>query len=191
MASERLRRLFVAVLLPPEVEAELEALEKRLKRQVQAPLKWVRPEAIHLTLKFLGAFPDSRLADLKGALQAAAEGFQQAPFSLQLGPLGTFGTRGQVNVLWVGVEGALAPLAELARAIDKAAETCEVPPEKRAFKAHLTLARARRDRPVQFAVASLAAPKPVAFTVSSFALVESHLAPQGARYEVLAHYRLG
>ena len=120
MASERLRRLFVAVLLPPEVEAELEALEKRLKQQVQAPLKWVRPEAIHLTLKFLGAFPDSRLADLKGALQAVAEGFQQAPFSLQLGPLGTFGARGQVNVLWVGVEGALAPLAELARAIDKA-----------------------------------------------------------------------
>jgi 2'-5' RNA ligase len=132
-------RLFVAIELPQAVLDALRRLQSELRARGLEPLRWVRPEGIHLTLKFLGETPAERVPDIAQALEQAAKGVP--PHDLSLGPLGTFGSRGSPRVLWVDLAGDLEPLRRLQERIEKSLAQIGFPKEGRPFSAHLTLAR--------------------------------------------------
>jgi 2'-5' RNA ligase len=187
-------RLFVACELPSEMRAALTALQDALRRQGAPPVRWVRPEGIHLTLKFLGAVPAQRVNDICAALAPTVEGIR--PLGLSLGSLGAFGGRRGARVVWVGIEGDVDRVAELQRRVEAALGRLGFRPEDRPFSPHLTLARvpdhvgsADRERLWDLTKA-LATPEAAPVTIRELSLMRSILGPGGAIYERLAAFPL-
>src|SRR5437773_7767902 len=103
-------RLFVAIELPGEVREALGRLQHELQRRGLEKLRWVRPQGIHLTLKFLGATPSERVPAIQAALVDAV--VDTASHELALGRLGTFGGS-RPRVLWVDLHGELDAVQQL------------------------------------------------------------------------------
>jgi len=164
-----------------------------LQRHPLDGLRWVRPEGIHLTLKFLGETPREKVAPITQALAGSTVGV--APHELSLGKLGSFGSRGSPRVLWVDLDGDLEPLRRLAAQVERALVPLGFPPEGRRFSPHLTLARVRPESarevagPLAQAVAAVSAPK-TAIEVRQVSLMQSKLGPGGAVYTQLEAFRL-
>jgi 2'-5' RNA ligase len=187
-------RLFVACELPPEMKTALTALQDALRRQGAPPVRWVRPEAIHLTLKFLGSVPAQRVTNISVALAPTVQGIR--PLKLSLGSLGAFGGRRGTRVVWVGVDGDVERVAELQRRVEAALERLGFPAENRPFSPHLTLGRvpdhvggAERERLWDLTKA-LAVPEAAPVTLRELSLMRSILGPGGAAYERLAAFPL-
>jgi 2'-5' RNA ligase len=191
--EERLR-LFVAVVLSATWHEALAAAQEEL-RQAGLRLRYVRPEGIHLTLKFLGETPATRLGDIATALGAAAE--RAGACTIELSGAGAFGPRRRPRVVWYGLAGALDELAALQRRVDEQLAAVGFAPEGRDFRPHLTLARVPEDLPpteaerIVPAVERLHARRPQPFRVEAIALLQSRLGPGGARYTVRETWRLG
>jgi 2'-5' RNA ligase len=193
VAREEPWRLFVALELPGPVLEALAALQAALKAQGLERLRWMRPQGIHLTLKFLGDTPPARLGELMGALEEATAG--TGPLRLALSGLGTFAGRGGPRVLWVGLEGDLQRLALLQRRVEEALAPLGFPREGRPFSPHLTLARvpeqeARRAAPLLQRALPLVTVPPVTMSLTAVSLMRSHLQPTGALYERVATFPL-
>lgn len=149
--------------------------------------RWRSIDTIHLTLRFLGAV-DAGIDDV--ARRTWAEAVRgHRPFQLRLGPLGHFPERGRPRILWAGVESDTA-LTALASSLECAARRLGFESDARAFRPHLTLARARRGERATLPeglAAPLAAPP---FAVSEVILFQSVLQSDGARYTALERFRL-
>jgi 2'-5' RNA ligase len=134
-------RSFIAIELPRELKLSLVRLQDKLKPESRAPVKWVDPENIHLTLKFLGNIDSGLTGRITSALGEAIQGVP--PFDIEVSGLGVFPNIRRVQVVWVGLAGEVAKLAQLQQRI----ETCLVPlgfaAEARSFTPHLTLGRVR------------------------------------------------
>jgi 2'-5' RNA ligase len=185
-------RLFVACELPGEAREALAAVQRLLQEQGAEGLRWVRPEGIHLTLKFLGDVPARRLEAIERALARAV----REPFrlSVRLSQLGSFGGSTGLRVVWLGLEGEVEALARLAAQVEGALEPMGFPRERRPFAAHLTLARVKesaspQDRRRLFElVRSLELPPLPGATLQAVSLMQSTLEPGGARYQRLARF---
>ena len=134
-------RSFIAIELPEETKKGLRGLQAQLKAGSQAPVKWVDPAHIHLTLKFLGDVAEDRMEEITAAMTQAVQGTSY--FSLEVRELGVFPNPGRVQIVWVGVSGEVAKLARLQQRIESGLEGLGFPPEGRRFTPHLTLARVR------------------------------------------------
>jgi RNA 2',3'-cyclic 3'-phosphodiesterase len=187
-------RLFVAVILPDAWLAALAAMQASLRR-AGLDLRYVRPEGIHLTLKFLGETPAARLTEVENALVTVVAGAR--PCRIALGGGGTFGPARRPRVVWCDVEGDAPALVALAGAIDAALAADGFAREARPLSPHLTLARvpdrlppseAERIAPAAHALRAAAVPP---FTVERIALMRSELGRGGARYTALREWRLG
>lgn len=132
------RRLFVAV---PLAEPARQAVASLMAGLAAGPprLRWVRPESLHLTLRFLGPTLDDALPGVREAVTEAAA--RVRPFDVRLGGTGAFPPRGRPRVLWVGVVDGEPGLAALAAALEDALAARGWPRDDRPFRAHLTLAR--------------------------------------------------
>jgi 2'-5' RNA ligase len=187
-------RLFVAILLPDSWLALLGDVQQDLRR-AGLSLRYVRPEGIHLTLKFLGETPIDRIAVIEQALVEAASAVR--PFTLHLGGLGTFGPPSRPRVVWAGIDGDRHRLNELFEAIERALQRTGIAPEQRAFNPHLTLARVPDQMPSPEAVRIVPALEhrtwkaAMIHAVDSVSLMQSELGAGGARYTVLGTWRLG
>lgn len=182
-------RLFVAVELPPGVREALAGLQQELRPRGGPGVRWVRPDGIHLTLKFLGDVPHPQVPQVEEALRSAASG--QAAFGLGLGVSGFFPNPHRPRVFWVGIEGEVEQLTALARRVEEALSPLGFPTEGRPFAPHLTLARlGERLSPAQrddFGRAAQSAHWHPGhhFTVDGVSLIRSQLTPQGAIYSCL------
>jgi 2'-5' RNA ligase len=186
----RVMRLFVAVNLPSEVRGRLAAEQDRLRR-AQADVSWVRPENIHVTLKFLGETDEKRLDRIRPALFEVARA--SASFRIRVSGLGSFGGR-IPRVVWVGVQEGAEPLSRLAQAVEAAMARLGFPKERRGFTAHITLGRVRSARNAEALLAALAQPEtgpPGSVEVNQFELMQSELRPTGSVYTVLDRFPLG
>src|SRR5215475_9916103 len=131
-------RTFIAIELPQPVLALLENAQATLAQTVpRGSVRWVRPEGIHLTLKFLGNVSEEKSADILTALDMLAQ--REARLDLETAGLGFFPPRGALRVLWLGVGGQIAALAALQRRVDQALVPLGFSPEGRASSPHLTL----------------------------------------------------
>ena len=188
-------RLFTALELPPDVKQHAAQVMARLK-PADAPIKWVRPEGMHLTLKFLGEVEPAALPACQQALERACAGLE--PLELAARGCGAFPSPRQARVVWLGIGGAVAELRALAEKVDMEYNGLGFAREKRAFSAHITLGRLRAGRgkpgplaPLAQSLAGMADLKGPAFTARQVLLMESHLSPAGARYTPLHQIDLG
>ncbi len=192
MAEGERWRLFVALELPGPVREALAAVQASLRAQGLERLRWVRPEGIHLTLKFLGETPAARLGEIMAALEGAAGG---GTLRLALAGLGTFGDRRGPRVLWVGLEGDRQRLERLQARVEEALAALRFPREGRPFSPHLTLARVpenemRRAAALLPSVLPRVTVPPVTMSLAEMSLMRSHLHPAGAVYERVATFPL-
>jgi 2'-5' RNA ligase len=163
--------------------------------------RWVRPESLHVTLKFIGEKPDDDVAEIKQALETIAAD----PLELNFRGYGFFPGARAPRVFWVGIE-AGANLNSLAAAVDEKLAPLNIPKEEHAFNPHLTLARGgggsgsprkqKSDRPnqsfqhLQEKLGALPAPEFGAMTAREFFLYQSQLLPGGSKYTKLAGFPL-
>lgn len=188
-------RAFIAIELPDWLRDRLAQLQDEL--EVEGPpgvMRWVRPEGIHLTLKFLGEVPTAQLPDIQAGLARAAA--TVAPFTFRAEDLGCFPDTRRPNNVWVGVHEPTGALQRLQQAIEAQIGPLGYPPESRPFRPHLTLGRASRHaRPAdlrQFGELIARKPLPPLGTVevNGVSLMKSDLRPDGALYTRLAYVPL-
>jgi len=134
-------RSFIAVELPEEIKTRLEQLEAQLKSETQTRVKWVDPNSIHLTLKFLGNIDAGRTGEIIGAMEEAVKGIP--PFRLAVKELGVFPNVRRVQVAWVGLSGEVDKLRQVQQRLESNLEQLGFAAESRAFTPHLTIARIR------------------------------------------------
>jgi RNA 2',3'-cyclic 3'-phosphodiesterase len=183
-------RLFVALDLPGEVRQALGDLIARLKPLCRAA-RWVRPEAMHVTLKFIGhAIADGDAEKLTAARAALTTVRSGQPVEIRYRGVGFFPDARRPRVVWCGVEPS-ANLALLAADMERALEPLGIPGEKRAFVPHLTLARFKSHEGVNALVRADAEFTQREFgsaRETEFYLFESKLKPGGAEYRKLESY---
>jgi len=134
-------RSFIAIHLPPDVRAELTSLEDKLKARRHPFVKWVDPESMHLTLKFVGDAAVDSIPQIVEAMADVARG--HSPFDLHVAGTGAFPNWQRPQVVWVGVGGESDKLNALHRELESALSPMGFTPESRSFSAHLTLGRLR------------------------------------------------
>lgn len=175
-------RAFVALDLPDAQRQLLAAhLEECARRAPQ--YGWVEPDALHLTLRFLGHLEPDALASVRSALATV----RSAPFFMALDERGTFGPGRSPRVVWLSVGDGLAACTTLAAAVESACQAAGMEAEPRAFRAHVTLARSRGEGERLPALPDPPWLEP--WTVEDFVLYESRLQQQ-PRYVPLCRYRL-
>ncbi len=186
-------RLFVAVELPGDVREALGRLQHELQRRGLDRLRWVRPEGIHLTLKFLGATPAERVPAITEALTEAVR--EASPHELALGRAGTFGGN-RPRVLWVDLGGDVEAVVDVQERIEIAMAKLGFESEGRAWSPHLTLARVRPEEAhetaphLREALAGVRTPNGV-IAIREVSLMRSTIRPGGAVYERIAAFPLG
>jgi 2'-5' RNA ligase len=132
-------RSFIAIELPKELKQELAQLETQLKVERRPWVKWVRPDSIHLTLKFLGNIAVDTTIAITRAIEASVHGIK--PFHLTFKELGVFPNLKRVQVAWVGISGEVDKLTRLQKHLESNLSPLGFAPESRSFTPHLTLAR--------------------------------------------------
>ncbi len=187
-------RSFIAIEIPSEVRAQLAALEEKLKARRHPCVKWVDPQSVHLTLKFLGSVPVDTIPQIVEAATRRTEPL--SPFSLQIGGTGAFPGWQRPQVVWVGIRGEIARLAALQKELEVALSPLGFPPESRAFSPHLTIGRLRdrasledRRRFGQWAQSVELESSP-SFEVHALGLMKSELTLNGPVYSKLAAVEL-
>jgi RNA 2',3'-cyclic 3'-phosphodiesterase len=185
-------RLFIALDID-------DAIRERITRfmvgvQAFAPdARWVKPESLHVTLKFIGEQPEAMVEKIKQALAAVRGDAMQ----IQFRGYGFFPTAKSARVFWIGIESG-PQLASLATAVDDATASLGIPKEDRAFSPHLTLARAaggsgsprrrksdgsnRTFQRLQEKLAALSSHEFGTMTAYEFFLYQSQLSPKGSKY---------
>ncbi len=189
-------RSFVAVDLGAPVKAQLAGVQQELKAGIPpGSVRWVRPESVHLTLKFLGNVPSERIEKIASALRRAVQ--PVAPLSFLVTGAGCFPNFNRPRVVWVGVADATGALHVLQQAVESALAPLGFPPEGRPFKPHLTLGRTHRRassadaRVIGQCVKALDVGTLGTVEVREIVLMRSDLSPGGARYTPLEHIALG
>lgn len=178
-------RLFVAVDPAPEVRDRLRDAIARMRPSAPSA-KWVDAGSLHVTLAFLGDVEEARVAEHSAAIAAVAS--RHAPIDLSFRGAGGFGGK-KPRVLWVGVEGGVASLAEAQRDLSAALVPLGFTSENRPFTAHLTLARARDprgDAGLAACAEALAGEDFGATRVTEILLYRSDLSSKGAKYTALS-----
>jgi 2'-5' RNA ligase len=185
-------RLFAAIEVGDDVRAAAtvarHAIEARLSPiHEHAPrIVWVKPEALHLTLRFFGEQPDEHVPGIASAIERP---FDVPPFAVEWRGLGAFPSQRQPRALWIGItmgaDGLGRLEAEIARRFDRLADVSE---PARPFHPHLTLGRIKvPGRPLDWPeILEEAQVKAVRSTVNSVTLYRSRGLPGGAGYEALA-----
>lgn len=188
-------RTFIAIELNESIKDGLTEVQEQLKGEApQGSVRWVKPEGIHLTLKFLGDVPADQIGEITGALQKSCQRF--APFSVSCSGLGCFPDLRHPRVVWVGIQEETGTLAQLQKAIEENVAPLGYPTEKRKFSPHLTIGRVQRRvssgelRRLGELVGASEIGILGQMEVRSVNLMRSDLRPSGAVYTRLAEVKL-
>jgi 2'-5' RNA ligase len=193
-------RLFVALDLAEEIRERIAHFSDEM-RALAPDVRWTKPESLHITLRFIGEQPESKISGIEAALSRISAPSMRISFR----DCGFFPAPRSARVFWVGIEAGPA-LAKLAGDIEEALVTLGIEKEKRAFNPHLTLARTKgasggpgrqkRDRPnqsfaaVQKRLSEIPAPEFGTMTAREFLLYRSQLSSQGSRYTKITNFAL-
>jgi 2'-5' RNA ligase len=194
-------RLFVALDLQEEIRRRIETFINEVG-DLAPGARWVNPESLHVTLKFIGEKPDAMVKSIEEKL-ASIKG---QPLNIRCSETGFFPTPRSARVFWIGIQ-ADAGLAELARKVEDGLAEISIPKEKRDFSPHLTLARAsggsgapgrrKGDKTnrvfanLQEKLAQRSAAEFGTMTAREFFLYRSQLSPKGSKYTKIARFELG
>jgi 2'-5' RNA ligase len=183
MTDEKKIRSFLALDPPEEVLREVASIQNRLRKLIDGDIRWVRPEGIHLTLKFFGDVSGDDVANIATVAGKAAE--KETPFSLAVGGVGVFPDPHRPRVLWLGMNGDVERLQVFQKGIEQALLQAGFPREERPFRPHLTLGRIRNPKGLVGLARALEKGEECTagwFIASGLGLIQSELTPGGAMY---------
>lgn len=180
-------RAFIAIPLPGDVKAALLDARHALKTTYGRSARWVGPENLHLTLKFLGNMPEEQLAALGEAMSRSVA--STGSFTLCLDRLGAFPSAAHPRVIWAGLGGELDRLEALYMALEDELTKPGVAHEGRRFSPHVTIGRVREGASVA-ALPGIELQRP-GFTAKEVVLFRSTLKPGGPLYTPLAVSTIG
>ncbi len=186
-------RCFIAIEIPEDIRAGLADLQKELAGKVdvhQGDVKWVEPESMHLTLKFLGEIPDNQIVAVCNITKEVTGRYQG--FDLAIREAGSFGGR-SARVLWVGAGLECPELLEVQQDLEDELADAGWPKEGRQFSGHLTLCRIRNSKAGEKLGKLIEQYKDYDLGMvhaGSITVFESQLTPQGPLYTPLGNYKL-
>ncbi|MBT4126714.1 MAG: RNA 2',3'-cyclic phosphodiesterase [Chloroflexi bacterium] len=194
---ENTQRLFIAIEIPRKLKREFLDLAGSFRPDEHGRVRWISEDAMHLTLKFLGDIPNDQVVDIKNALNSAAE--STGKFTIKVGRTGCFPSFRDPRILWVGFDGELRRLEQLAGRVEGRLVNLGLKEDDRNFRAHITTGRTRPGIRGRFAedvgVAWQHAPlrnSGTSIPVNAIALYRSFLNDNGdTEYKQLANYELG
>ena len=196
-------RIFIGIDLDDEIRGKIARFLEGVS-PFAPEARWVRPESLHITLKFIG---EQKTAQVE-AITQKLRGVESGPFKIRLSGYGFFPTAKSPRVFWIGIH-AGAELAKLAGDVDAATATLGIPREEREFSPHLTLARSggrsgdpkwrKGDAPnstyatLQKRLAAMSEPDSDtlnlgSMTADEFILYQSQLSPAGSKYTKLERF---
>lgn len=181
-------RTFIAIELPKDIKDTLARLQEQLKIS-GADVKWVKPDNIHLTLKFLGEIDEQKLNKIMAILDDVTK--DRSHFYLSLSSIGAFPKINYPRVIWIRIDKGEEQVKELAKVLEERIEKVGIPREDRPFSSHITVGRVRSNLHREQLVGDLVylqnnpAGGDLGFGVARITLFKSTLTPQGPIYEVL------
>jgi len=183
-------RTFIAIELSTENQSKLSQIQKELKTS-GADVKWVKPENIHLTLKFLGETKISIIENINKAIQETANEFEK--FSFELNELGAFPKIQFPRVIWINAQEPTGTIIKIVSELEDRLEKLGFAKEEREFTAHITIGRVRSSQGRIQLVDKLKEVKlsqPLIQEVNNLTLFKSTLMPSGPIYEILRQANL-
>ena len=135
-------RTFLAIDLPSALHSAIGRKEDKVNRELTG-VNWVKPGNLHLTLKFLGDTPESKIDEIKNVMEETVKA--TGPFEITLRGFGVFPDKRSPRTIWTGIEGETMVLEGLAGHIESALVPLGFSKEERSFRPHLTLARIKKD----------------------------------------------
>lgn len=188
-------RLFIAIELPETIHANIaHAMATLQKATPRHAVRWVPPENLHLTLKFLGTTPEDQVENVGQALGKAIEG--QPAFFIDIEGSGCFPDYRRPRVIWLGLKDATKQLSPLRNTVEALITPLGFPTDSRPFSPHLTLGRVK-DRTSSEVLAQIGRGVQnqhighiTSWPCHAVSLMQSDLQPSGAVYTQLVHYPL-
>jgi 2'-5' RNA ligase len=191
MCAEKVR-LFTAVDIPHEMKEVVSDAVNNI-RPVLEGARWVKPQNLHLTIKFIGNFDVDSLEKLKGEISAVTD--RCPKFMASLRGCGAFPSRKKARVLWIGMSDGRDEMDIIARKIDKRLERLGIDREERPFRGHLTIARLKKpmdcSNELDRLMDMLSSHSELAFPVEEIVLFQSKLSRHGPDYTPLHCFCLG
>jgi len=184
-------RSFLAVELPEAIRKRIEEIQADL-RSSNSDVRWVRPDKIHLTLKFFGNIEESRVDSITRSIEPFVAGTPH--FSLEVRGMGAFPNIRNPRVIWLGLIDEKQVLMPLQKQLESTLETIGFPVEDRPFRPHLTLGRVNSSRGKDELIGRIEKYKEEKFgdvEVKRFVLFKSDLRPTGPIYTPLREVKLG
>lgn len=179
-------RAFIALTLPPPVREALAGLQQQLA-SAGADVGWVKPDQLHMTVKFLDDITEDQRRQVEVMLREVIAA--QPVWTMALDHLGAFPKLEAPRILWVGAGAGREPLVQLARQIEQGAARLSLRREERPFSAHVTIGRVRSGRGLPELAHALQAARwdpPAPWPVESLTLYQSVLTSKGPTYTTLA-----
>ncbi len=184
-------RAFIAFELPAAVISLLQRVQQDFKR-LAIRARWVRPENIHLTLKFLGDITPDDVDKIGAAMAVAAA--ELPPVALSVRGIGVFPGVKRPRVIWVGLAGDIRSLLAFQSRLEQKVFEAGFPKENRSFKAHLTMGRLKQAPDpalIRRMITDYATLSSGEFTLKQVILFKSDLKPSGAVYSKLKQVDFG
>jgi len=178
-------RTFIAIQIPEDIKNEISTFQEELKAAGKG-IGWVKPDNIHLTLKFLGSTDEQLIDDIDEKIKDSVVGINQ--FQIQVQGIGAFPNLKRPRVIWIGANSETDQLGVVVQKLEKNLEVLGFKPENRKFSAHLTVGRVKDNRKINSVlerVKSFSEFDAGTFTVEKIELIKSDLHPAGAIYSPL------
>ncbi len=178
-------RAFIAISIPSSVQNIVENIQDRFK-EIRAPIRWVKPSNLHLTLKFLGNVTQEQIEGAKNCLKEVGQGVSF--FTLKTSEIGGFPNLNYPKVLWLGFSNPDGQLHKLVEKIEFQLQKIGFKQESRKFTPHLTIGRVKSLKGKKDFIRILHEEKNVScndICVTCFKLIKSDLKPSGPEYSVL------
>ena len=182
-------RTFIAISIPKNIKDKIGIYEEPLKKQ-KVKISWVKPENIHITLKFLGEVEENKIPEIYEALKKCVS--NKNPFEIEVIGTGGFPNLSRPRVIWVGLKKGSEELKILAKSIDNELEKLGFQKEKRGFSPHLTIGRVKSIYNIDKFVKKMNSIefKGETFTAEEVSIMKSDLKPTGAVYTNLHTIKL-
>jgi len=183
-------RAFIATEIHKETRKELIAVQEKLKKSLKGNIAWVKPENIHLTLRFLGHIEKTQIEQFKKIITAITK--QIKKFYYDLGVIGAFPSLSNPRVIWVGINFGFNELNQINALLEEQLEIIDFGVGEKYFHPHLTIARVKtlQDKGSFEEISKQIRPHQEPYIIDKIVLFESELSSKGAKYTKLFESKL-